>query len=324
MAINANDEQVYLFTGTSEIFIKNRMNRIIQSYDAKETSVIKYDMEITPLSTVLTDILTIPFLEKQKIIILRRPRFLKNVHQDEKNSVKEFIKYLKNPIETTILLIDATNMNISNTNEIYKTLKNTAFIVNYDNSEEIEIKGWIIRTLALNNIEIRDDALNLFLDSVNGDQTRMEHEIDKLISFGIHDGIITTEDIKTLVSQDVNKEIYSLIKEIIKKDTVKVNSIYSKLASNTKDVMGIIALISSTFRELLTTARLLKKGYSQNDIAKFYGISSGRAYYIVKDAKSFNINDLEDNVNKLAELDFKIKSGQIDKNTGIELFLLQI
>lgn len=324
MAINANDEQVYLFTGTSEIFIKNRMNRIIQSYDAKETSVIKYDMEITPLSTVLTDILTIPFLEKQKIIILRRPRFLKNVHQDEKNSVKEFIKYLKNPIETTILLIDATNMNISNTNEIYKTLKNTAFIVNYDNSEEIEIKGWIIRTLALNNIEIRDDALNLFLDSVNGDQTRMEHEIDKLISFGIHDGIITTEDIKTLVSQDVNKEIYSLIKEIIKKDSVKVNSIYSKLASNTKDVMGIIALISSTFRELLTTARLLKKGYSQNDIAKFYGISSGRAYYIVKDAKSFNINDLEDNVNKLAELDFKIKSGQIDKNTGIELFLLQI
>ena len=28
MAINVNDEQVYLFTGTSEIFIKNRMNRI--------------------------------------------------------------------------------------------------------------------------------------------------------------------------------------------------------------------------------------------------------------------------------------------------------
>ena len=152
----------------------------------------------------------------------------------------------------------------------------------------------------------------------------MEHEIDKLIAFGISEGIITTADIKLLISQDINKEIYSLIKEIIKKDTAKVNSIYNKLASNTKDVMGIITLISSTFRELLTTARLLKKGYSQNDIAKFYGISSGRAYYIVKDAKSFNIDDLEANVNKLAELDFKIKSGQIDKNTGIELFLLQI
>ncbi len=324
MAINPNDEQVYLFTGTSEIFIKNRMNRIIQGYDPKETSVIRYDMESTPLSHVLNDILTIPFLEKQKIIILRRPRFLKNIHQDEKNSVKEFIKYLKNPLDTTILLIDATNMNISNTNEVYKVLKNTAFIVNYDNSEEIEIKGWIIRTLALNNVEIKDDALTLFLEYLNNDQSRMEHEIDKLIAYGASEGVITTSDIKTLISQDINKEVYNLIKEIIKRDSVKVNEIYNKLASNTKDVMGIISLISSTFKDLLTTSRLLKKGYSQNDIAKFYGISSGRAYYVVKDAKSFKMEDLEENVNKLAELDFKIKSGQIDKNTGIELFLLEI
>lgn len=324
MAINQNDELVYLFTGTSEIFIKNRINRIIQGYNPKETSVVRYDMESTSITTVLTDALTIPFLEKQKIIILRRPRFLKTIHEEEKNSIKEFIKYLKNPVDTTILLIDATNMNISNNNEVYKVLKNTAFIVNYDNSEEIEIKGWIIRTFALNNIEIKDDALNLFLEYLNSDQIRMEHEIDKLIAYGINDGIITVQDIKTLVSQDINKEVYSLIKAIIKKDSVKVNTIYNKLANNTKDIMGVISLISSTFRDLLTTAKLLKKGYSQNDIAKFYGISSGRAYYIVQDAKAFKLEDLESNVNKLAELDFKIKSGQIDKNVGIELFLLQI
>lgn len=324
MAINQNDELVYLFTGTSEIFIKNRINRIIQGYDSKETSVIRYDMEVTPLTTVLTDALTIPFLEKQKIIILKRPRFLKSIHDDEKNSIKEFIKYLKNPVETTILLIDATNMNLSNNNEVYKVLKNTAFIVNYDNSEEIEIKGWIIRTLALNNIEIKDDALSLFLEYLDNDQVRMEHEIDKLIAYGMTDKIITKEDIKILVSQSVNKEIYSLIKAIVKKDFVKVNMLYEKIANRTKDVMGVIALISSTFKDLLTTSKLLKKGYSQNDIAKFYGISSGRAYYIVQDAKSFKLEDLESNVNKLAELDFKIKSGQIDRNTGIEVFLLQI
>ena len=70
MAFNANDELIYLFTGSSEVFIKNRMNRIIQSYNPEETSVIRYDMESTPISVVLNDALTIPFLEKQKIIIL--------------------------------------------------------------------------------------------------------------------------------------------------------------------------------------------------------------------------------------------------------------
>ena len=33
-------------------------------------------------------------------------------------TVKEFIKYLKKPIDTTILMIDATNINIANNNEI--------------------------------------------------------------------------------------------------------------------------------------------------------------------------------------------------------------
>ena len=40
-----DDDLIYLFTGTSDIFIKNRMKRIIQSFDKFESTIIKYDME---------------------------------------------------------------------------------------------------------------------------------------------------------------------------------------------------------------------------------------------------------------------------------------
>lgn len=323
MAFNANDELIYLFTGSSEVFIKNRMNRIIQSYNPEETSVIRYDMESTPISVVLNDALTIPFLEKQKIIILRRPKFLKNTKDEEKQSIKDFIKYLKAPIDTTILMIDATNVNISNTNEIYKVLKNVAFIVNYDNSEEIEIKGWVIRTLAINNIEIKEDAINLFLEYLNNDQIRMEQEIDKLISYAGKGGVITTTDIKALINQNIDKEIYALIKAVINHDIAQTTALYESIITNTKDVMNIFSLLCATFRDLLTTSKLLKRGYSQNDIAKAYGVSTGRAYYMLKEAKAFKIEDLENSVKNLATLDYLIKSGQIDKNVGLELFLLK-
>ena len=42
-----DEDLIYLFTGTSEIFIKNRMNRIIQSFNKYEYTIIKYDMETT-------------------------------------------------------------------------------------------------------------------------------------------------------------------------------------------------------------------------------------------------------------------------------------
>ena len=66
------DENLYLFTGTAEIFIQNRISRIISSYDKQQVSIIKYDMEQTSFSRVLEDACTLPFLEDLKIIILRK------------------------------------------------------------------------------------------------------------------------------------------------------------------------------------------------------------------------------------------------------------
>ena len=83
-------------------------------------------------------------------------------------------------------------------------------------------------------------------------------------------------------------------------------------------------MIANKFKELLSTYRLLKFGYSQSDIAKFYNVSTGKAYYLVQEAKSFQLSTLEYYVDKLAELDYKIKSGQLDKTVAIDLLLLQL
>ena len=61
-------ENLYLFTGTAEIFIQNRISRIISSFDKQQITVIKYDMEQTSFTKVLEDACTFPFLEDLKII----------------------------------------------------------------------------------------------------------------------------------------------------------------------------------------------------------------------------------------------------------------
>ena len=117
------DENLYLFTGTAEIFIQNRISRIISSYDKQQVSIIKYDMEQTSFSRVLEDACTLPFLEDLKIIILRNPTFL-TTKGEIANDAKNFIKYLKKPVETSIIIINATNITPNPSNEVYKALKN--------------------------------------------------------------------------------------------------------------------------------------------------------------------------------------------------------
>jgi len=96
------------------------------------------------------------------------------------------------------------------------------------------------------------------------------------------------------------------------------------LITHTKDSLTIFSLISNKFKELLSTYRLLKYGYSQSDIAKFYNVSTGKAYYIVQEARAFKLSDLEFYIDKLAELDYQIKSGKLDKTIGLELLLLKL
>ena len=319
-----DEDLIYLFTGTSEIFIKNRMNRIIQSFSKYEYTIIKYDMETTSLSTVLSDAITVPFLEELKIIILKNPKFLTKSATSTKDEIKAMLKYLKNPCDSTLLIIDATNTVINQSNEIYKMLKNVARIIDYPDPEEIELKGWIVRSFDANGIDIKDDALTLLLEYIGDDQARLSQEIDKLSSYVGKGGTIRKEDIKLLVPKNINNEIYLLIKAIINHNLALTNQIYDNLITHTKDSLTIFSLISNKFKELLSTYRLLKYGYSQSDIAKFYNVSTGKAYYIVQEARAFKLSDLEFYIDKLAELDYQIKSGKLDKTIGLELLLLKL
>ena len=319
-----DEDLIYLFTGTSEIFIKNRMNRIIQSFNKYEYTIIKYDMKTTSLSTVLSDAITVPFLEELKIIILKNPKFLTKSATSTKDEIKAMLKYLKNPCDSTLLIIDATNTVINQSNEIYKMLKNVARIIDYPDPEEIELKGWIVRSFDANGIDIKDDALTLLLEYIGDDQARLSQEIDKLSSYVGKGGTIRKEDIKLLVPKNINNEIYLLIKAIINHDLALTNQIYDNLITHTKDSLTIFSLISNKFKELLSTYRLLKYGYSQSDIAKFYNVSTGKAYYIVQEARAFKLSDLEFYIDKLAELDYQIKSGKLDKTIGLELLLLKL
>lgn len=319
-----DEDLIYLFTGTSEIFIKNRMNRIIQSFSKYEYTIIKYDMETTSLSTVLSDAITVPFLEELKIIILKNPKFLTKSATSTKDEIKAMLKYLKNPCDSTLLIIDATNTVINQSNEIYKMLKNVARIIDYPDPEEIELKGWIVRSFDANGIDIKDDALTLLLEYIGDDQARLSQEIDKLSSYVGKGGTIRKEDIKLLVPKNINNEIYLLIKAIINHDLALTNQIYDNLITHTKDSLTIFSLISNKFKELLSTYRLLKYGYSQSDIAKFYNVSTGKAYYIVQEARAFKLSDLEFYIDKLAELDYQIKSAKLDKTIGLELLLLKL
>lgn len=317
-------EEIYLFTGTEEVRNRTKMERVLASLDESKTSITRYDADFISIQEIVEDAITIPFLASTKVIIVKNPRFLTKEASPIKHDPTTLIKYLKNPVETTILMIDAVGHTLDNDLEVVKAFKKYAYIVDTQDLEPVEYKAWVKRSFVLNNSDIEEDALMLLIEYVKKDSIRMEQEIAKLTSYVGAKGIVTLEDVKELVIPSLDDAVFTLIKAIVNKNQKEALKIYQSLANNTQDVMGVLSIISSTFVDLFATAKLLREGYKQGEIASLFKISNGRAYYLVNDAKNFKLETLEEYVSKLSVLDYQIKSGQVDKNLGIELLLLSL
>lgn len=317
-------EEIYLFTGTEEVRNRTKMERVLSSLDMNKTSITKYDADFINISEIMEDAITIPFLADTKVIIVKNPRFLTKETSPIKHDTTTLIKYLKNPVETTVLMIDAVGYKLDDDLEVVKAFKKYAYIVDTQDLEPVEYKAWVKRLFVLNNTDINDDALVLLIEYVKKDSVRMEQEVNKLISYVGPGNKVSVDDVKELVIPNVDDAVFSLIRAIVSKNKKEVIKIYNSLSTNTQDIMGVISMLSSTFVDLLSTAKLLNEGYKQGEIANLFKISNGRAYYLVNDAKNFKIATLEEYVVKLSRLDYQIKSGQVDKKIGLELILFSI
>lgn len=74
--------------------------------------------------------------------------------------------------------------------------------------------------------------------------------------------------------------------------------------------------------EIEDIKRYLKIGLDQRQISEKMNISNGKAYYLIKESKLLEVKDIEKTIDAINILDFKIKSGQIDKTLGVYLFLI--
>jgi len=316
-------EELYLFCGTEQVIKKNKIDRLLENVNEEDTDIIKYDLELTPIQEVVTDCLTIPFLKKNKVIICKNPVFFTNAKSSVKHDVKPLIKYLVHPNDTTSLIIDAVGINIDKNTELYKSFQKYAYIIDVKDLDDVETKAWIKRNIELMGSSIGDEALNLLVDFLGDDLLRAEKEIEKLATLRKNDRI-TEKDIKELVARNYDNDAFLLIRAVISKNHAKVLEYYNNLASNINNTSFILNMISKNISDLYIAIKLDNAGYSQKDIGNILKVKPGRVYYMLKEAKELSVNTLENYINEIVKLDYRVKNGLIDKNFGLEMFLLKL
>ncbi len=308
----------YLLESLDSLSLQKERDKIIKDNKFDDALISNYDMEEVQLQDALEDLDTYSFLSSKKVIIIKNIETLK--YDDFKKSFDHLFKYIDNPNPDNLLIIEATKLN--NTTKIAKELKKKCEYVCVEINSKKYIKS------QLKGFEISDDVVNLLDEYCLGDISKIYNECEKLKNYKFDEKVINKEDISELVMKKLgdSKDLtFAFTRSLALKDKKDALLKYKELLSYNIEPLGIIGLLASQIRIMYQVKVLEKRNLRDREIANIleeksdYRISKTREL-----TRYYTEEELLKLMQDLCDIDIKIKSQDVDGNSLIELFILNI
>lgn len=314
----------YVIYGDERLLMDEKLKELKKKYNCshEEMNYNVYDPSENSMSVILQDLATLPFLTDYKMVVITHPLFLTTVKQKDvsEQDVKAFMDYLEQDNPSSVLVIFHEG-SFDERRKVMKTLRKHAKVFQMEKLDYHSIYKIARESIVQKGAAIDDDALELLINRVGDNLFEITHQIEKLTLYTRH---ITRLDVEDLVAAPLEENVFALTNAILAHDMNATMGIYKDLMVTNHEPIALIALIATSLRNLYEVKLLSRKGYSDKEIAKMTGINPRAIYPIRKNGEKFELSNLLEKLNELSQLDVKIKTGLIDKERGLELFLLHM
>ena len=115
---------------------------------------------------------------------------------------------------------------------------------------------------------------------------------------------------------------FSLVRNIAIKDKKNALLNYQELLNYNIEFFTIMGLLESQYRLLYQVMILSKQNISYNDMAKILDVHPFRVKKTLELLSYYTKKELTKIIKNLASLDYKVKSGEMDKDLIIDLLIL--
>lgn len=310
---------VYVLYGDEPFFIKTELEKIKKKNHITELNTSKYEFNPYLLDTIIEDANTPSLFSDNKLIIVEEAFFLtnqtkKNAKECDLSSLESYINHMN--CDTHLVFInEKVNMN----KKICKLLKKLGVVKECGNSISLQT----VAKELLKEYKVDYDALQLLISRANN-VSLLEQECTKLKLYKLDEKVITKEDILSLVTKNIDLDIFKLIDNIVKRNKVDALETYHEMLKYNEEPIKILILLANQFRLMYQAKTLRMKGYTEQDISKQLEVHPYPVKLALEKSRSYDNELLLNLIHKLAETDLQIKKGEIEKELALELFILEL
>ncbi|WP_081707534.1 DNA polymerase III subunit delta [Bacillus massiliigorillae] len=319
---------LYLLYGPEPFIIKKTLSTLMENAleeSEVEFNVSNFDLEETPIHIALEEAETFPFMGERKLVILHNPYFLTAEKTKEKveHNIQLFLDYVENPSPFSIVVIAAPYEKLDERKKITKQLKKYATVVEANKLKDQELIKWIEGQAATHGVQIERDAIQALMETAGQNLLLLSNEIEKMALYVFEEKVITVQTVNDLASKSLEQNIFTLIDFIMNRKASQAIQLLQSLLRQNEEPIKVLALMASQVRIMYVAKSLAQNGYGQQKIATHLKIHPFRVKLALEKARYFHEKELMTFLNNIADADYKMKTGQMDKALLLELIILQ-
>ncbi len=299
--------------------LENKIQEIKSSYQV-DYDTVQYNLKDESIYSLVDELTTISLFAEPKFVIAKGAEALLD------KTDKPFLSLLgaMNQVDSENILVLvfmlSADTKFDYQNEQFVQLKRFSSLFEIK-TKNIKLDEYAMKRLKEDGYVIDEHALALLISYMDS-LSKLKVTIDLLESYCLETKKITTEIITQMVNEPLDDNVYALIDAVLTNNKQLMMKGYRDLKLKSIQASTLVSLLLNKFQEMYNVSILIKGRMSQEAIANLFHVSTGRAYYMIKNAKETSLNAITKHLRLLNELDYKIKTGKIDANLGLELYFL--
>lgn len=232
----------------------------------------------------------------------------------------EEIKNLKNSKDIIVVFEDSLP---DQRNKLFKELKKEAKSQEFDSLSGVQLRNWIRKEAEKNKAKFNGSAEVALLSAVGNDLWKTANEIKKLADYK-KGKIIEKEDVELMVKPKIETDIFKTIEAVASKNKSQALLFLRKHLEAGDNPLQLLSMFAYQFRNLLIIKELSAQGGPVSGLQKKSGLRPfvvKKTYYL---CSQFSLDELKKIYRKIFQIDLDIKTGRIEPELALELFITGI
>ncbi len=311
-------KQAYLFYGEEAYLVRSFKEKFLTAMmqGADQMNLNRYVGKDVSVPQIIDMAETMPFFADHRVILMENTGLFKS-------GGDELAAYFNDGIsDGTFFLI--TEQDVDKRSKVFKALEKRGKAIEFGPQDEEMLQKWILSLLKnAGGLNITPSTMNYLLQCTGNNMQNIDNEVAKLTAYCMKKGEVTIEDINAICTQQVTSQIFKMTDAMAAGDRMKAMNYYYDMIELQEEPIKILAMITRHFNLLMQARDITARGGNERVVAEQMGVSPFQAGLYLRQSRAFPLPWLKRAFRECVDVDYRIKSGLIDRYLGVETLLLK-